>query len=63
MEKICPIMSRPLCPEDGDSFMEWIKCQEEKCQMWTTVYTTENKTIQGCSLEMKTHMNNGQYEV
>lgn len=44
--------------------VSWVSCEESNCQLWSTVYTTENRQIQGCSLELNAHKTqDGKYAV
>jgi len=69
--QICPIMSKPVvtsfndeCPDVMTAETVFVECQEDKCQLWGTVYTTERTRISGCSLEMAAHKNqDGLYAV
>jgi hypothetical protein len=39
MEKICPIMSRPVTFKSGaeSPCIDFVDCQREKCQLWVEV--------------------------
>jgi len=67
-KKICPIMSRPInnigAYDQQQTEIWWVDCEENNCQLWGTVYTTENLPIQGCALELNAHKNqDGKYVV
>ena len=67
-KKICPIMSRPMATvgayDQPTISVEWVDCQENNCKLWSSVYTTENLPISGCSLELNAHKNqDGKYVV
>ena len=67
MNKICPLMSRPvgIKHEDGspDIFMEFQNCMGSKCQFWIEVFTTELHRTQGCCYELQPQMVDGQLRV
>ena len=64
-KSICPLMSgTPTIIEDnvlGDRKLHdgIVYCKENKCQLWITVYSTENIAQHGCSLELQPQMVNG----
>ena len=33
-----------------------VQCEQEACQLWTTVYTTEGVPHAGCALELPPNM-------
>ena len=67
-KKICPLMSRLVVIENAHGFdaleMHFADCGENNCQLWSSVYTTENTLISGCSIEIAAHKTqDGKYAV
>ncbi len=65
---ICPIMSRPMnevgAHDQPIVDVHFVDCQEEKCALWATVYTTESTPTSGCALELNAHKDeSGRYAV
>ena len=60
MSKICPIMSKNAWIDtslDEPKIMGVIPCQQNKCQLWIKVYTTELQPVDGCCYELKPQTN------
>ena len=55
IEKVCPFFSREK---------RFINCLKHKCELWTTIYTTESYPVDGCSLRLLAGQNSeGQMRV
>lgn len=57
-EKICPYLStgHPAYKHEQN---QMIMCQENKCQLWIEVFTTEMIRVQGCAIALKLQMVDG----
>lgn len=50
--KICPLLSAAMPKTEP-----FIYCQKSDCELWTTVWTTETRTVSGCAIKMKVGVN------
>lgn len=63
-KKICPVMTHGIWTNPNEEPISGaIPCQQGNCQLWITVYTTENTTTEGCCHELLPQMVDGQLRV
>ena len=68
MEKICPLMSKPIVARgayDQDlTQVHYESCAKESCQLWIQVYSVEKRPFYCCVFEMMAMKNSeGLYRV
>jgi len=64
MDKVCPIMSKPIIDADNLARVFIVNCVGSKCQFWITPYSTEfMQHSGGCSFELSPQMHEGLYRV